>query len=97
MAEEDLVSFFTEKPHMFYILKEKELMAILKDLYNGGLTISEVLAKHEVNDSQVSEWFEKLLRLRVIERIQEDDDWRYFLSFDGKKMIDLYNSSKQSL
>ena len=97
MSEEDLVTFFSEKPHLFYILKERTLMSILKDLYCGGLTFSEIAKKHKVGEAQLSEWFEKLLTLKVIERIQEDDDWRYFLGFDGKKMIDLYNSSKQCL
>lgn len=96
MSESDLMSFLMERPHFFEIIKNRELMAVLRDLKEkGGKSATELAETHNLEYSVVKENLEKLAKANAIQKQQRGAHWIYILDFEALKLIELQEEAKK--
>ena len=96
MSEAELMSFLMERPHFFEIIKNKELMSVLKDLKeNGGKSATELSKIHNLEYDVVKKTLEKLTDADAVQKQQQGSHWIYILDFEALKLIELQEEAKK--
>ena len=96
MSEADLMHFLMERPHFFEIIKNKELMTVLKYLREkGGKSATELAKIHNIEYEIVKETLEKLANANAIQKMQQGNHWIYILDFEALKLLELQEEARK--
>lgn len=94
-ATEEFMAFLGNRPYLFYLIRDKSMMKIIKELDKGGKTTDELVEKFKLSPEDIRKKLDNLVKRKTLGRIQERDDFLYYLDLEGRKMLELYKKSKE--
>lgn len=94
MSQEELMMMLSKYPLLFETTRDKKMMMVLKEVYTGGKTATELADKYGIEHNVLEQKLILLMSVDVIDMIQEKKRNIYFLGFNGKKFMDLYFESQ---
>jgi DNA-binding MarR family transcriptional regulator len=92
---EELMSYLQENPDYFYIIRNKQLIAILRFLCTGGRTMEEIAKEFKLQPKILKPTLEDLVKKKVITTMNVDNETVYVLEFNGQRVLDLLGKAKQ--
>jgi DNA-binding HxlR family transcriptional regulator len=93
---EELMAYLGEHPDYFYIIRDKQLIAIIRFLSSGGKSLEEIEKEFGLQQKRLQLILDELIAKNVITTMKTDAGEMYILEFDGQKILDLLEKAKTS-
>jgi predicted transcriptional regulator len=95
MTEEEFMAFLQKNPHLYELIRNRELFRIVKILQYGGKTARELAILYNLDENKLKESLDALVALGAIGKTKSGETETYYLNFDGKKLIELHKKTKK--
>ena len=91
---EDLMAYLEEHPDYFYLIRDKQIIAIIRFLSTGGKKTEEIAKEFELQNKRARLILEDLRKKKVITTMMTQAGEVYILDFNGQKILDLLEKAK---
>lgn len=93
---EELMAYLQEHPSYFYLIRNKQLIAIIRLLGKGGKSFEEIKEVMKVQPKKLKLMLDGLLKDKVITTMMTSSGEIFVLDFNGQKMLDLLEKAKET-
>jgi len=91
---EDLMAYLEEHPDYFYLIRDKQIIAIIRFLSTGGKKTEEIAKEFELQNKRAKLILDDLRKKKVITTMMTQAGEVYILDFNGQKILDLLEKAK---
>ena len=91
---EELMAYLGEHPDYFYIIRDKQLIAIIRFLSSGGKSLEEIEKEFGLQRKRLELILDELMKKKVVTTMTTDAGEMYILEFDGQRILDLLEKAK---
>ena len=91
---EELMAYLGEHPDYFYIIRDKQLIAIIRFLSGGGKSLGEIETEFGLQQKRLQLILDELIAKKVVTTMGTDAGEIYILEFNGQKILDLLEKAK---
>jgi len=91
---EDLMAYLEEHPDYFYLIRDKQIIAIIRFLSTGGKKVEEIAKEFELQGKRAKLILDDLKKKKVITTMMTQTGEVYILDFNGQKILDLLERAK---
>ncbi len=95
MSQEEFMAFLQQKPHLFELIRNRELFSAVKLLEYGGKSAKELSVLYNLDEAKLVKSLDALVELGTLGKTKSDKEPLYYLDFDGKRLIELYKKTKK--
>ena len=92
---EDLMAYLQDHPEYFYLIRDKQLIALIRFLSSGGKTFEEIVEEFGFQSKRAKLMLDDLKKKRVITTMVTQAGQVYILDFNGQKILDLLEKAKK--
>jgi len=93
---EELMAYLEEHPEYFYLVRDKQTIAIMRLLAEGGKRFDELIAESNLTKAKLKALLDDLKKKKVITTMMTDSGQIYILDFNGQRILDLLEKAKES-
>ena len=93
---EDLMAYLQDHPEYFYLIRDKQLIAIIRFLSEGGKRLSDIAEEFKLQPKRAKLIMDDLKKKKAITTMMTDAGEVYILDFNGQKMLDLLENAKET-
>jgi len=91
---EDLMAYLEEHPDYFYLIRDKQIITIIRFLSTGGKKVEEIAKEFELQGKRAKLILDDLKKKKVITTMMTQAGEVYILDFNGQKILDLLEKAK---
>lgn len=91
---EELMAYLGEHPDYFYLIRDKQLIAIIRFISGGGKSLEELEKEFGLQRKRLELILDELIKKNVVTTMATDAGEMYILEFDGQKILDLLEKAK---
>lgn len=91
---EDLMAYLEEHPDYFYLIRDKQIIAIIRLLSTGGKKAEEIAKEFKFQGKRAKLILDDLKKRKVITTMMTQTGEVYILDFNGQKILDLLEKAK---
>lgn len=93
---EDLMAYLEEHPDYFYLIRDKQLIALIRFLSTGGKRLEEIVREFELQNKKAKLVLDDLKKRNVVTTMMTQAGEVYILDFAGQKILDLLEKAKEA-
>jgi len=93
---EDLMAYLQDHPEYFYLIRDKQLIALIRFLSEGGKKFEEIVKEFELQNKRAKLILDDLKKKNVVTTMMTQAGEVYILDFNGQKMLDLLEKAKET-
>jgi len=91
-----LMAYLQDHPEYFYLIRDKQLIAIIRFLSEGGKRLSDIAEEFKLQPKRAKLIMDDLKKKKAITTMMTDAGEVYILDFNGQKMLDLLEKAKET-
>ena len=91
---EELMAYLGEHPEYFYLIRDKQLIALIRELSKGAKKIEGIARNLKMDDKKLQQVLDDLEEKKVVTRMQTKSGETYVLDFAGQRILDLLERAK---
>ena len=92
---EDLMAYLQDHPEYFYLIRDKQLIAIIRFLSKGGKRLSDIAEEFKLQPKRAKLIMDDLKKKKAVATMMTQAGEVYILDFNGQKMLDLLEKAKE--
>ena len=92
---EELMSYLQDHPEYFYLIRDKQLIAIIRSLSKGGKRLVEIAEEFKLQPKKAKLIMDDLKKKKAVTTMMTQAGEVYILDFNGQKMLDLLEKAKE--
>jgi len=92
---EEFMAYLDEHPEYFYLIRDKQLMALIRELSKGAKKIEDIARDLKMDEKKLEQVLDDLEEKKVVTRMQTKSGETYVLDFAGQKILDLLERAKE--
>jgi len=93
---ENLMAYLQDHPEYFYLIRDKQLIALIRFLSAGGKKFEEIVKEFELQNKRAKLILDDLKKKNVVTTMMTQAGEVYILDFNGQKMLDLLEKAKET-
>ncbi len=94
--KDNLVKTLADNPELYKIVNSKDHISILKEIFKENLDFSNIKRKTYIKkDNIIYNILETLEQKELIKKIEVNNNIQYYITENGKKLINLYEEAKK--
>jgi len=92
---ENLMDYLQEHPEYFYLIRDKQLIAVIRFLSEGGKRLSDIAEEFKLQPKKAKLIMDDLKKKKAVTTMMTQAGEVYILDFNGQKMLDLLEKAKE--
>ncbi len=93
---EDLMAYLQDHPEYFYLIRDKQLIAIIRFLSKGGKRLPDIAEEFKLQPKKAKLIMDDLKKKKAVTTMMTQAGEVYILDFNGQKMLDLLEKAKET-
>jgi len=93
---ENLMAYLQDHPEYFYLIRDKQLIAIIRFLSKGGKRLEEIVKEFELQNKRAKLIMDDLKKKKAVATMMTQAGEVYILDFNGQKILDLLEKAKET-
>jgi len=93
---EDLMVYLQDHPEYFYLIRDKQLIAIIRFLSEGGKRLPDIAEEFKLQNKRLKPILDDLIKKQVITTMMTDAGEVYILDFNGQRILDFLEKAKET-
>lgn len=91
---EELMAYLEEHPEYFYLIRDKQLIALIRYLSGGARKFEEISKALKMDEKKLAQVLDDLAKKQVVTVMKTHSEEAYILDFNGQRILDLLEKAK---